>query len=243
MPARQIATVLLAAFSFGACASPPEAAAPAAGAAPAAAAIAPIVPDPALANGAAAGVYRLDKHHASLVFAVDHLGFSNYVGQFTRFDATLTIDPAAPESATLTATVDPTSLTIPTPPEGFLETLLGADWFNAAAFPDIRFVSTQIRQTGPADADVTGNLTFMGATLPLTFKAHFNGAYPGYPPYDPNARAGFHASGSLSRSAFGMTYGLPPEGSDMGVGDEVKFWIDAEFTGPPAPETATPEAP
>ncbi|OZB12868.1 MAG: polyisoprenoid-binding protein, partial [Hyphomonas sp. 34-62-18] len=165
--------------------------------------------------------------------------FSNYVGQFTRFDATLTIDPANPEAATLTATVDPTSLTIPSPPEGFLETLLGPEWFNTAAFPEITFTSTQIVQTGPADAEVTGNLTFMGATLPVTFEARFNGAYPGYPPYDPNARAGFHAAGSLSRSAFGMTYGLPPEGSSMGVGDTVKFWIDAEFTGPPAEAAPT----
>lgn len=243
MPARPIALILVAAFSLAACASPPEAAAPVAEAAPAAAAVAPLVPDPALANGAGAGVYTLDKSHASLVLAVNHLGFSNYVGQFTRFDATLTIDPAAPEAATLTATVDPTSLTIPTPPEGFLATLLGPDWLNAATFPEIRFVSTQITQTGPADADVTGDLTFLGATAPVSFAVHFNGAYPGYLPYDPNARAGFHASGSLDRSAFGMTYGLPPEGSAMGVGDEVKFWIDAEFTGPPTPETpdAAPE--
>ena len=134
MPARPLSFLLLAAFSLGACASasaPPAATetAPATAAAPLA------FPDPARANGAGAGVYTLDKSHASLVFAADHLGFSNYVGQFTRFDATLTIDPAAPEAATLTATVDPTSLTIPSPPEGFLETLLGPDWFNAAAFP------------------------------------------------------------------------------------------------------------
>ena len=213
MPARPLSLLLLAAL--GACASatasPPLAAAPET--APAMSAAPPILPDPALANGAGAGVYTLDKSHASLVFAANHLGFSNYVGQFTRFDATLTIDPAAPEAATLTATIDPTSLTIPSPPEGFLETLLGPDWFNTAAFPEI------------------------------TFSARFNGAYPGYPPYDPNARAGFHASGSLNRAAFGLTYGLPPEGSTMGVGDEVKFLIDAEFTGPPTPETATPEMP
>ena len=233
MPARLIIPLLLATFSLGACASPPEA--PATDAA----ATVPASPDPALANGAAAGIYQLDKSHASLVFAVNHLGFSNYVGQFTRFDATLTIDPAAPESASLTATVDPASLAIPSPPEGFLGELLGPDWFNAAAFPEIRFASTAIRQTSPTEANVSGNLTFLGETVPLTFKARFNGAYPGYPPYDPNARAGFHAEGSLQRSDFGMTIGLPPEGSTMGVGDTVTFWIDAEFTGPPAEEAPT----
>jgi len=193
-----------------------------------------MVPDPAIANGAAAGVYTLDKSHASLVFAADHLGFSDYVGQFTRFDATMTIDPAAPDKAVLTATVDPTSLTIPSPPDGFLAELLGPQWFNTGAFPEMRFQSSAIEQTSADEATVTGDLTFLGKTLPVTFKAKFNGAYAGFPPYDPNARAGFHAEGSLSRSAFGMTFGLPPEGSTMGVGDEVKFRIDAEFTGPPA---------
>ena len=36
------------------------------------------------------------------------------------------------------------------------------------------------------------------------------------------------ASGMLNRSDFGMTTGLPPEGSTMGVGDAVEFSIEAE---------------
>ncbi len=237
MPVRLLSPFLFAAFFVSACANTPETAVTDVVAPVASSAAAVVTADPALANGARAGVYRLDKHHASLVFAVDHLGFSNYVGQFTRFDATLTIDPAAPEAAMLTATVDPASLSIPAPPEGFLETLLGADWFNTVTFPEIRFVSTAIVQISPTEAEVTGNLTFLGATAPITFMTRFNGAYPGFEPYDPNARAGFHASGSLNRSAFGMTYGLLPEGTTMGVGDKVEFWIDAEFTGPPTEAT------
>ena len=42
-----------------------------------------------------AGNYDLDSGHGKITWSVNHLGFSNYVGQFTRFDATLTIDPAA----------------------------------------------------------------------------------------------------------------------------------------------------
>ena len=99
------------------------------------AASAPVVPDPALANGARAGTYTLDKYHASVVFAADHLGFSNYVGQFTRFDVTLHLDPDAPQDSRVTATIDPTSLIIPAPPEGFLEELLGPQWLNTETFP------------------------------------------------------------------------------------------------------------
>jgi polyisoprenoid-binding protein YceI len=201
----------------------------------------PVIPDPALANGARAGTYTLDKYHASLVFAADHLGFSNYVGQFTRFDATLHLDPDAPQDSRVTATIDPTSLIIPTPPEGFLEELLGPQWLNTETFPEMRYESTAVTLTSPKTAKVDGTLTFLGASHPVSLDVTFNGAYEGFPPYDPNARAGFHAEGSLSRSAFGMTYGLPPEGSTMGVGDEVKFWIDAEFTGPPVEDAEAEE--
>lgn len=202
------------------------------GQATAPAAPADITPDLARANGAPAGLYRLDPAHASLVFAVDHLGFSNYVGQFTRFDIGLTIDPANIEMAEVSASIDPTSLIIPSPPEGFLAELQGPQWLNAEQYPEIQFFSTAVTLTGPNTAKVDGNLEFLGAIQPVSMDVTFNGAYPGMDPYDPFARAGFHAEGSFSRSAFGMTYGLPPEGSTMGVGDKVKFWVDAEFSGP-----------
>lgn len=201
--------------------------------APASASSEPILADPAIVNGAKAGVYKLDKHHASIVFSVDHLGFSHYVGQFTRFDATLTIDPENPEAAQVIATIDPTSLIVPTPPEGFLAELLGPNWLNAEAFPEITFESSAVTLTSSTTAQVTGNLTFLGAVQPVSFAATFNGGYAGFDPYDPNSRAGFAAEGSFDRSAFGMAYGLPPEGTKMGVSDAVKFRVDAEFTGPP----------
>lgn len=177
------------------------------------------------------GAYKLDKSHASLIFSVDHLGFSNYTARFTTFDATLDIDPADPSAATLEATVDPASLTPDNPPPGFVEALLGPDWFDVAQFPDMVFRSTKIEMTGDDTARVTGDLTLHGVTLPVVFDAKFNGGYAGHP-FDPNARIGFSARGGLSRSAFGIAYGVPEEGSTMGVGDAVEFIIEAEFTGP-----------
>ncbi len=185
---------------------------------------------------APAGEYRLDKTHASLVFRVDHLGFSMYTGQFADYDATLQFDPEAPETMSVEATVTVPSLTIPSPPEGFLDELLGPDWFEADAHPRITFRSTKVTQTGPRSATVEGELEMLGVTAPVTMEAEFIGGYQGYPPYDPNARIGFSAHGTLNRSDFGFTQGLPPEGSSMGVGDAVSFRIDAEFSGPPAPE-------
>lgn len=193
-------------------------------------------PAPA-ASDAPAGHYTLDKAHASLVFRVDHLGFSNYTGAFKRFDAALDFDPANPETMRVEATIDPSSLDLGAPPEGFLAALLGPEWFDAGAFPEMTFTSTAVALTGPDRARITGDFTLRGVTKPVTLDVVFNGGYAGYPPYDPQARIGFSVHGTLKRSDFGIAFGIPEEGSTLGVSDEVDFMIEAEFTGPPTPET------
>lgn len=188
---------------------------------------------------APAGEYRLDKYHASLVWRADHLGYSFYTGSFSDFDVTMQFDPENPEAMSVTAEIDVASLSIPTPPEGFFDELMGPDWFQADAFPKIAYRSTGVTQTGPDTARVDGEMTFLGQTAPVSLNVTFNGGYEGFHPLDPQGRIGFSAEGSLKRSAFGMTYGLPPEGSNMGVGDEVTFRFDGELLGPPLPEEAS----
>lgn len=189
-------------------------------------------------SAAPAGEYRLDKSHASLIFRVDHAGFSKYTAKFADFDATLRFDPDDPKTMSVVATIDPASLVLDHPPEGFLATLTDEAWLGAGAHPQMTFRSTRVEVTGARTARVLGELTLKGATQPVSFEATFNGGYAGFPVYDPNGRVGFSARGSLSRSAFGVSEGLPPPGSTMGVGDLVEFEIEAEFTGPPLVDPA-----
>ena len=86
--------------------------------------------------------------------------------------------------------------------------------------------------TGANTANVTGDFTMHGVTKPLVLAVTFNGGYAGHP-YDPNARIGFSATGSIKRSEFGMAYGVPEPGTTMGVGDDVSLVLEAEFSGPP----------
>ena len=236
MDRRLAALAVLAAL--GACSerepAAPAAAAPEAGPATFAPAETPpkvIVPK---ATDAPAGAYKLDKAHASLTFKVDHIGFSDYTGSFQRFDADLHFDPANPSAMAVVGTVDLASLTIPAPPEGFLAELLSAPWLGADAHPEAVFRSTRATLVDEDTARVEGELEFRAMKAPVEMIVDFNGGYAGFPPYDPNARIGFSARGTLSRSAFGMTTALPPEGSSMGVGDAVAFEIEAEFQGPPS---------
>ncbi|ALL12667.1 YceI family protein [Caulobacter henricii] len=179
-----------------------------------------------------AGAYTLDKSHASLVFKLSHLGFSNYTASFGEFDAKLTFDPARPETSTLEATIDPRSLTLPTPPAGFKDELLGPQWLNARQHPAITFRSTKVEVTGADTAKITGDFALNGVTRPVVLEAKFNGGYAGHP-MDPNARIGFSATGTFKRSDFGIAYGVPAPGTTMGVGDQVAVAIETEFSGPP----------
>lgn len=217
--------IATAALALAACSKP--APAPTQAAAPASA---ESFPAPSVKD-VPAGVYKTDPMHSSLTFKVLHMGFSHYTARFGKFDATLELDPAHPEAAKLSATIDPQSLELNAPPKGFHDELMGQTWFDAKSHPQMTFTSTKIEKTGDNTAKVTGDLSLKGSSHPVTLNVTFNGGYPGMS-MDPKARIGFTATGTLNRADFGMGFGIPAPGSSMGVGGLVDFTIDTEMTGP-----------
>jgi polyisoprenoid-binding protein YceI len=184
-----------------------------------------------------AGTYRVDPGHTRVLFRVNHLGFSDYIAPFTGVQATLAFDPARPEAMTLSAVIDAGSVATlyPDPAVDFDAVIEGAEFLDAATHPQITFTSTAVRLTGADTAQVTGDLTLRGVTRPLTLAVRYNGGW-GRHPMDPGgARIGFSATGTLKRSDFGMTFGLPAPGTKMGVADEVALIIETELSNPDAP--------
>ncbi len=177
-------------------------------------------------NEMPAGVYTLDKTHASLTWKVSHIGLSDYTARFTKFDSELTFDPANPEASSVTVTIDPTSIKTDYPyPEkkDFDKKLIeGEDWFNAGAFPEITFTSTSIEKTGENTGKMTGDLSFLGMTKPLTLDVTFNGAYA-VQPFSQKPALGFSAHGTLKRSEWGFDTYVP------NIGDEVELLIEVEY--------------
>jgi polyisoprenoid-binding protein YceI len=181
-----------------------------------------------------AGAYTLDKSHATLIFKVSHLGFSNYTARFKHFDAQLQFDPEKLAASQLTATVDARSIETDFPDPAKLDFnahLQDKDWLDTASYPDMKYVSKSIDITGKNTMRIHGELTLRGVTKPMILEATYNGGYAGHP-MDPHARVGFSAQGMLKRSDFGMSYGIPAPGTTMGVGDEVHVILELEFTGP-----------
>ena len=189
-----------------------------------------------------AGSYTLDKLHASLIFRVDHLGFSMYTARFKTFDAQLQFNPDDLAASQLTVTVDASSLETDFPnPEmvDFNAELKGEKWLDVAQFPEITYRSTAVKPLGDRKMHIEGELTLHGVTRPVNLEATFNGGYTSHP-MDPHARIGFSAHGTLNRSEFGVAYGIPAPGTTMGVSDAVQAIIEVEFSGPP-PQGATAE--
>jgi polyisoprenoid-binding protein YceI len=173
-----------------------------------------------------AGTYTLDKAHASLTWKVSHLGLSNYTARFTSFDATLDFNPTDPEKSKLNVTVDPTSLETDYPfadKKDFDKVLIDEQqWFNTRNFPKITFESITIERTGDNTGKVTGDLTFLGVTKPLTLDVVFNGSMAKQP-FSKQPVLGFSATTTMKRSDWGMTTYVPT------IGDEVELLIEVEF--------------
>ncbi|KCZ52428.1 YceI family protein [Hyphomonas pacifica] len=169
------------------------------------------------------GNWQLDPAHASLLFKINHLDFSTYVGRFDHFDVTLKGDPRRPEEAMLEAIVDMMSLDIAN--DEFAQTLMGSDWFDAAHYPQARFQSTRIILTSETTADVEGVLTLHGRSAPITLSVKFNGS--AHDRLRGADVAGFSIRGDLDRTEFGISKfsGL--------LADTVHLEIEAELLRKP----------
>lgn len=178
---------------------------------------------------APAGVYTNDKTHSSLTWKIKHQGLSWYTARFTSFDAELTFDPADVAKSALNVSIDP--MTVETDyevnrPEGSdtdfsNELATDARFFNAGAHPAITFKSTSIQTTGEDTGKVTGDLTFLGVTKPVTLDVTFNGARND--PRRQKHKLGFSATGKLMRSEWGLDTFVPMHS------DEIRLEIEAEF--------------
>ncbi len=172
---------------------------------------------------APAGDYVLDKTHASITWKVMHLGMSHYTARFTGFDMALVLDPVTPTKSAISVSIDPKSVEtdFPFPEKEDFDKVIAEKFLLAGEHPTITFQSTGIKTTGAKTGKLTGNLTLMGVTKPVTLDVTLNGAM--VHPFRKIPVVGFSATGRFKRSDFGSTVLQGP------VGDEITVIIEAEF--------------
>ena len=177
-----------------------------------------------LAASAAPENYTLDPYHTFPHFAVEHFGVSMFWGRFDRSSGKFMIDRAA-KKASLELTVNTASVSTGendkgSRPRSLDEHLRSADFFNVAEFPRMTFKAADVKFNGDNPAEISGELTLLGVTRPLTLKVERWVCKDN--PFNKKPMCGGNASGSLKRSDFGMKYALPA------VSDEVRLYVGFE---------------
>lgn len=175
-----------------------------------------------------AGTYKLDPRHASVTWRVSHMGLSNYTARFATVDAVLTYDPKEPSKSRVTATIDPASVKtdLVNAKEDFDKELRDDPrFFKVAKFPEIKFTTTSVDKTGEKTGRMTGDLTFMGVTKPITLDVVFNGSFKEHP-MSKKPAIGFSATGVVKRSQYGLDALVPF------IGDDVTILVETEFQQP-----------
>ena len=165
------------------------------------------------------GDYALDPTHASVIIKVAHAGgVSLTTFRFNEVSGSLRLPSTSPSDFSVSVDVNPASIDYPL--TDFAADLEGERWLNTEAFPNASFTSSTVSATGPRSAQITGDLTLMGETLPIEVDAKLVGVgenRQGAP------IIGFSGSTEFDRSAFGMQTLVGP------VGDRIYLNFDIEF--------------
>jgi polyisoprenoid-binding protein YceI len=170
----------------------------------------------------APGNYGIDTNHSQLGFSVRHLGISVIRGTFDQYSGALYVGA---DLTTTVVVVEAEMASINSGNRDRDQHMHGPDWFDVASYPQMSFRSTSIVEA-PGGYTMTGDLTIRGITQSVSFNTVYNGSNTF--PMDRSTHFGFEASGTISRSAFGVSYGLSM------LNDDVELTLDAQFVLPPA---------
>jgi polyisoprenoid-binding protein YceI len=175
----------------------------------------------AAAAAAEPAEYEIDPEHAVVAFLVEHIGFARVLGSFEDVEGSFTFDESTGVVSAVRVVVRTASVS--SHHEERDEHLLSDDFLDAERFPEMTFSADSARRVGDREFELSGQLTLLGITQPLSLRATWNksGDYP----IGRNAYAiGVSARGVLERADFGMNYAV-----DNGwVGNDVEIIIEIE---------------
>ena len=120
-----------------------------------------------LAMGANAVEYKaIQPEKSKVTFQYKQMGVG-MDGQFKKFVAQLSFDPAKPAAAQAQIEIDLASIDAGSSEAD--DEVVGKSWFNAKAFPKATFVAKHIKATGANQFEVTGVLTLKGKSQDIKF--------------------------------------------------------------------------
>lgn len=173
----------------------------------------------ASATAAQTSTWVPDKAHSEVDFSILHMGLSNVHGRFGNIAGSIVLNDADVTKSTVNVTID--VATVDTGESARDNDLKSANFFDVAQFPTATFVSTSVAKSS-SGLTVAGNLTLHGVTKPVTLEVEGpTGPVPGM---DKKPHAGYSATTTIDRTAFGIASKFP---ATM-LGDEIKLNIELD---------------
>ncbi len=165
------------------------------------------------------GSYKADPQHTTVLFKINHMSMSTFVGRFNKVDASLEFDPKNIANAKLTAVIDVASVDVNN--QELEENLRDSSWFHTAKYPQAVFKTTNVQMIDEKRAKFSGTFTLHGVTESIVLDVVFNGG--GDNMLTGAYTLGFSATTSFNRSVFGIDYLTPA------IADKVDIEVFAEF--------------
>ncbi len=167
------------------------------------------------------GTYTLDVTHTRLGFVARHAMVTKVRGAFTGFAGTAVLDAEDPTRSHAEVTIQVASVDTGNAQRD--EHLRTNDFFDAATYPEIRFVSTKAESLGDDNYRLTGDLTIKDVTKSVAVDFEFTGLAA-----DPwgNQRAGFEGRAVINRKDFGVNFNAALEAGGVLVSEKITLEFD-----------------
>lgn len=159
--------------------------------------------------------FSLDKNHTYVGFDVSYLIVLRAIGRFNDFEGSFVIDREYPENNRADIIIKTSS--VDTGVELQNKDIRGPGLFNTAHHPTMTFHSKSIKFNADNTGRITGDLTLLGITKPITLDIvrvpHTSDLQD--TDKDKNFADGFKVTGKIKRSDFGMNAFIRPIGNTV----------------------------
>lgn len=168
--------------------------------------------------------WTIDNLHSEIGFKVRHMMITNVSGTFGQFKANATTlgDDFNTANFDFSAEID----SINTGVKDRDAHLKSEEFFNAEAYPELKFTSSSIQKNDDGNYIISGDMTIRDITQKVNFTAEFGGI--AVDPYG-QTKAGFSINGKIKRSDFGLTWNAVTEAGSIVVSDEIKLNGEVQF--------------
>lgn len=171
-------------------------------------------------------VWAIDPAHTLVQFSAKHMMITTVKGDFQDVTGTIHVDPANPDSSSVTVEIAAASLD--TRVEGRDDHLRSGDFLEVENYPTIAFRSRRVTGAHATPGDefrLVGDLTIKDVTREVTLDVVYEGR--GNDPWG-GERVSFSASTRIDRRDFGLTWNQALETGGLLVSNEIRISVEVQ---------------